>query len=667
MKIKFEGTYKSITSFETEELPDFVVITGKNGSGKSQLLELLNARYNSDNGTRSGVTISENISGCLLDQSISGSQGTGNLAQWENAVRSHFFIPYQQLNSYEKDFIQAMFEANIWIEDINPDAPYMHFDSASRNRFREINLLQKLAQNEKSGSKDSQKTILLYLNTISQKFIYSTSNKDKLYRAYEVAQFINKKFSELRESDFFNYNHPDINRLRHGQYRTTVQQIFFNYAKHRKTNRYFYFLKKEDKKDILAISDYEFVKMFDPPWDIINRIMIDCHLSYAFAPILIEEINDHFSYGQDLINLRDNSRISINALSTGEKIIFGLVCKLFTVSYYEGKVAFPAFLLLDEPDAYLHPEMSKLLIDVLQNVFVKKLGMKVVMTTHSPSTVAICPEESIYRLQNGSRTTLKPVSKDEILSELTAGIPNLSINYKNHKQVFVESPTDRFYYQNIFNRLKGDKQYPFDLYFIAYGKGKGNCTQVKELTKDMRAAGNESCYGIIDWDSENKTEEFVKVHGSDFRYSLENFVYDPVYLTLFFLDNESENSHKELRLDENSFAVHSIAKEESQELLQRFADWFYKRYYDKISNAHLDKSECTITYMNGWQVSVPKWALEDQGHDIETKLKKAFPSLSKKRPEGELQKELTKLICKCYPLIPKETEDLFDGIISTSL
>ena len=39
MKIKVTQTYKSLRPFESEELPKFAVITGVNGSGKSQLLE----------------------------------------------------------------------------------------------------------------------------------------------------------------------------------------------------------------------------------------------------------------------------------------------------------------------------------------------------------------------------------------------------------------------------------------------------------------------------------------------------------------------------------------------------------------------------------------------------------------------------------------------------
>ena len=104
-------------------------------------------------------------------------------------------------------------------------------------------------------------------------------------------------------------------------------------------------------------------------------------------------------------------------------------------------------IILDEPDAHLHPEMSNILIKALNETFVKKIGIKVIITTHSPMTVALAPEESIFQLNNHPETFLKKISKDDALKNLTNGLPSLTIDYENHRQVFVESPTDLFYFQ----------------------------------------------------------------------------------------------------------------------------------------------------------------------------------------------------------------------------
>ena len=41
MRIELNQQYKSITTLTTEELPDFAVLIGRNGAGKTQLLEAL--------------------------------------------------------------------------------------------------------------------------------------------------------------------------------------------------------------------------------------------------------------------------------------------------------------------------------------------------------------------------------------------------------------------------------------------------------------------------------------------------------------------------------------------------------------------------------------------------------------------------------------------------
>src|SRR5687768_14116394 len=49
LSIKFDNKFKSITAFEWNDIPNFAVITGINGTGKSQLLQLIHANI-IDNG-----------------------------------------------------------------------------------------------------------------------------------------------------------------------------------------------------------------------------------------------------------------------------------------------------------------------------------------------------------------------------------------------------------------------------------------------------------------------------------------------------------------------------------------------------------------------------------------------------------------------------------------
>lgn len=41
MKYKLESEFRSLKTFQTEELPEFVILTGINGVGKTQILQSL--------------------------------------------------------------------------------------------------------------------------------------------------------------------------------------------------------------------------------------------------------------------------------------------------------------------------------------------------------------------------------------------------------------------------------------------------------------------------------------------------------------------------------------------------------------------------------------------------------------------------------------------------
>ncbi|KIQ21057.1 hypothetical protein RT99_12090 [Flavobacterium sp. MEB061] len=309
--------------------------------------------------------------------------------------------------------------------------------------------------------------------------------------------------------------------------------------------------------------------------------------------------------------------------------------------------------------------MSYLLINVLQNTFVTKFGIKIILTTHSPSTIALLNEDNIYQISNGQNTFLKKISKDDALKLLTSFIPTLNIDYKNHKQVFTESPTDRFYYQTIFDKLSQHKDYPFKLYFISNGYGKGSSTQVKETITAIRNSENKSFFGVIDWDTENKDSdnEFIKIHGENSRYSIENYVYDPIYLIIQLMELKAHNIHSSIGIDE-TYNQYQIGTQ--QELGKLAIKWFFDKYYTKFP-MHEDakNNKRTVKFLNGIEYELPIWYLEFQGHDLEIKLKVVFPALEKFRDEGELQKNLSIISAKCFPFVHLDTVELFEKIISS--
>lgn len=647
MIIKFEGKHKSLSSFTSDPINDFTVITGKNGCGKTQLLEIIgssNVEFIYDK------KINSIQRGGIESNNFSVIQGQS----WKSDL-SKPISDFNSLGSSGKLLMSIFLKNNTWIDELTSENLFDKIKSI--DKFELENVIKDTYQNI---SKSGKVNFIQAFNNLKT-HPYFKIDKQVVSLAKYVANYHNKDIADLNSVDFYTTPIPEkyIN-IKPNLFSSRIDQIFYNYLIRRDLNRKAYFYKKEDGIENESIPDSDFMKKFSPPWDIINEILQKNKLPFKFIGIEPREFSPDFNVSFDFIKTTTNQKISFQHLSSGEKTIIGLIIKLFTSSFYQDNLGFPDLLILDEPDAYLHPEMSNLLIKVLNDTFVNDLGIKVIMVTHSPSTIALCPDDSIYQLINEPITSLKKIDKGEALNLLTEHLPTLSINYKNHKQVFVESPTDVIYYQTIFNKLNEKHKYPYNLYFISNSYGKGNSDQVKKITKELRDFGNDSCYGIIDWDLNNKSNNFIKVHGENKRYSLESYLYDPIYIAVLLMQMEAHNVFSELNLPEttNQYDIGNF----DNESLQNISNWFF----DKYNKKHKSNTEETdeIKYLNGKKINVPVWYLNFQGHDFEQKIKSLFPAIERKfTSEGLLQKEITKIIGKCYPFIPLDSKKLIDDLM----
>src|SRR5690606_8520162 len=115
-------------------------------------------------------------------------------------------------------------------------------------------------------------------------------------------------------------------------------------------------------------------------------------------------------------------------------------------------------------------------------------------------------------------------------------------------QVFVESKYDVIYYEKLYQIFKKKLTSEVSLNFIASGDiqkdkngmAKSNCEQVIEITKLLRKGGNKFVWGIIDWDRrvQKPHNEYVKVLGWGKRYSIENFLFDPLIIAILLMSEK---------------------------------------------------------------------------------------------------------------------------------
>lgn len=326
---------------------------------------------------------------------------------------------------------------------------------------------------------------------------------------------------------------------------------------------------------------------------------------------------------------------------------------------------------MDELDSALHPLMSKRLINVLYNYFHKELGINIVISTHSPSTVAFAPENSLYIMKKTGDNRLTKSSKDVALKELTFGVPSFSINYENRRQVFVESKYDVEYYESLYSIFKSKLNPEISLNFIASGdiqkdmngQPKSNCDNVKNITKILREAGNQFVWGIIDWDLNSKKPdcEYVKVLGWQQRYSIENYLLDPLIIAIFLL-LEKIKEPSDFGFKEN-FKIYSILtfdKNKIQQIIDSMINWL-------ATKIEINRSKIAIyKTVNDIELSLPKQFMEYHGHKLEEKYLEVFPELNRIKKKGQdntLKNAVIKKVIEEYEeLAPKDLIEILKDV-----
>lgn len=91
--------------------------------------------------------------------------------------------------------------------------------------------------------------------------------------------------------------------------------------------------------------------------------------------------------------------ISFQNLSSGEKMIFELICYYFVICKDDNSKDAVNLIILDEFDANLNPALAELYLKTINKEFVEK-NIKVILTTHSPSTVAEVDPKSLCEIIN---------------------------------------------------------------------------------------------------------------------------------------------------------------------------------------------------------------------------------------------------------------------------
>lgn len=636
MRIEVVAKFKSLMPFSIE-LPDFVILTGLNGAGKTQILSVIAGEDLSATSPMTGLNAQNIVQGAKF------VADNGELMVRKQIVSSFTLESSGNSAVVTKEIANQNIQV-LWnlIEMIRPQFTNLDLPIDKSSFTQQItSVFESFNSRGYNVASAQQIRIIDKIMESSGRNVFSLTNKE-LYDFYPADDF-------SQSGNIFQQNFSIIFKKYHIKLERNDQNEYFN--------------KFKNREDVKFLDRDAFLENYgQAPWDVLNRILIEAKLDYCCNSPLDTDIESSFQF--KLFNTITRSEVNLYELSSGEKVLMLIVLALYNSKTI---IEFPQLLLMDEPDASLHPSMAKQFIDIIHNIFVKEKGMKVIIATHSPSTIAFAPEESIY-VVNKTGMRIEKTSKDAALKILTSGVPSFSISYENRRQVFVESPNDVLFYEKLYRVLSIHLLPDVSLSFISSGESRkdkngmkiANCAQVISIVDVLRRAGNKFVWGIIDWDKENEDKAFVKVLGNGNRYSIENYLLDPILIAALLL-REKIISREQLGIL-NSENYSDIVKLE-QSRIQIISDFIVNSVLPLMNTPELGKLDTVL--LNGKIIQIDIRYLHHQGHNLEELLLIAFPqlnSLKKGKEEGLKLEVISKVIDDFPELVSADLVEIFKAV-----
>lgn len=597
MQLRYVTPHASISGqVSDEEVPSLVVISGPNGAGKTHLLEAISNHH---------VHV------------IEGDQKVGAKRD-DHSIR---YFPFGSLQAIAGRVSSGSAEGR-WRKQVS-DAIGL---SNNQNPFAAL-----VAGEESIGAAAKRLADMGFLSRSAIEMIEETAGK---------------KLGEMTLGEISVFA-PALS-VQDDPFTSSITDIFMTYQTRLNSHRHRQWLYEMGKSTSTNfLTDEQFFERFgEAPWDLLNRTLQLIGLPYQFV------LPDNFEMSWLEPTLVDGVRghaVPVASLSTGEKTLLAIALGLYASELDDAAASLPRVLLLDEPDASLHPTMVDDMLRVLQDVMVDVRGVKVVMTTHSPTTVALAPEASIYVLERSETPRLHKRTRDEALKALTVGLPTLSVSAENRRQVFVESKFDEAIYSELFTTLRSSVDGPFSLEFVAVGHSRGGgCAPILRLVPELRERGNDRIFGMVDRDSGKQATEGV-VFDTQF-YAVENMVLNPLSVGLLLMrDDVIKGSDIGASDDIRHFAINS-------ELLQPLVDHVVEFVTPRGSQAPSD-----TVLSSGANVQVPEWMKDIRGHDLEDALLEDIAPL--RRYKNQLVMSICTSVIKDRPdLVPAAVLDVFASI-----
>ena len=439
MKIDLSRPHMSIATLTTEDLPDFAVLIGRNGVGKTQILDALKEGaatvpdvsenevemynmtsffvQNSGHANRNSDQFARNAANAYVSQ-----QGGQSLVGAAKAIFDECAKDVEDNSGVQarSDFEQRLRREIQQIPDFVVFARTEREDSYEKAIYEQV--LRPLIPEENRGRNNRNRPADQPSNSFN-------SNPAALVSA--AMKLASKLPHELVYDDIMRASHYEGNTLSN-----SISAVFAAY----RVNQYLWAHKRVETEPIgfpELIAEYQ--DEYPPPWETLRETLSamrdasrdDELFNFDFSDPTDHELNmgnyEQFTFKAEMTNHATGTQYELSSLSSGEKVLMALCLASFNQHLGRRR---PKLLLLDEIDAVLHPSMVAALVGMLKALFVSG-GTKVLMTSHSPMTVAALDEADIFRVARvGGDVRVSRTTKSEAISELSEGLATVDTGLK---------------------------------------------------------------------------------------------------------------------------------------------------------------------------------------------------------------------------------------------
>ena len=435
MRINLRHKYESIASLTTDELPDFAILIGRNGAGKTQLLDALEKGA----ATIPGIGVNEIEKYDMVSfHPPNSSRAIRHANQFaQDAADTYLLSPHGTQPPIET--AEAIFEK--FASEIERDSGGQARDDFVCNLRCEIRRLPHFtvfAVDDQSSpyKKSLNERVLAPLNRANTRRQHrrSSEQSNDSFNGNPAAllsgamKLTGKLPHELTRGDIMRASHSEGDTMSN-----SISEVFADY----KVDQFIWAHKRIEKEHVRydqLMAEYRTKN--PPPWETLRAILSDMRdaagadglFNFDFSDPgdfdLRVENYEQFSFTTVMTNRTTGAQYDLDSLSSGEKILMALC--LVSFNQYLGRRR-PKLLLLDELDAVLHPSMVTALVTLLKDLFVSQ-GTKVLMASHSPMTVAALDEADVFRVaRTGDRVKVSRATKPEAINELSEGLATVDV------------------------------------------------------------------------------------------------------------------------------------------------------------------------------------------------------------------------------------------------